>query len=455
MDEGSPIMGLIIFILILLLYLVLFGFSTAIQSINEYELSGKAIEGRKKAKRILKIINDPAKFINTIQIISILSSIIIGIVTLNTYANIFANFLFKATPNINQQFGYFISYTIFIIVIILMVLSLGIIIPKKIAARHPEGWAFGLVNLVSFLMAILTPINAVVNLISSLILKVFGVDFKEENDEVTEEEIMSMVNEGHEQGTILASEAEMITNIFELGDKEAQDIMTNRKNIIAVNGEWTLEETVKYILEENNSRFPIFIENIDNVIGILYFKDAMIYNEKKEYKNKQLKDIPEIIRKAYFIPETRNIDTIFKDMQSEKIHMKMVVDEYGQTAGLITMEDILEEIVGNIFDEYDEIENNIILQEDGTYILNGMTALEDIEDLLGIDYSGHDYDTLNGFLISHLDRIPGDDERPEIIVDGFIYKILGVENKMISQVNLILPEINNEDDELEQEKEEM
>lgn len=435
MDEGSPIIGLIIFILILLIYLVLFGFSTAIQTINEYELAQRVGEGRKKAKRILRIIDDPSKFVNTVQIISVLASIVTGIIIFKSFDELYIGILF-------------------ILVAIFLMLSIGIIIPKKIAARHPESWAFGLVNLVSFFMIILTPFNTIVNLLSSLVLKVFRIDFNEENDEVTEEEIMSMVNEGHEQGTILASEAEMITNIFELGDKEAQDIMTNRKNIVAVNGEWTLEETVKFILEENNSRFPIFIENIDNVIGIIYFKDAMIYNEKKEYKNKQVKNIPEIIRKAHFIPETRNIDTIFKDMQSEKIHMKMVVDEYGQTAGLITMEDILEEIVGNIFDEYDEIENNIILQEDGSYILSGMTALEDLEDQLGIDYEGNDYDTLNGFLISHLDRIPGDDERPEITVDGYTYKILGVENKMISQVRLILPEINNED-EIEQEKEEV
>jgi putative hemolysin len=145
-----------------------------------------------------------------------------------------------------------------------------------------------------------------------------------------------------------------------------------------------------------------------------------------------------MLRKATFVPETGRIDTIFKDMQSEKIHMKIVVDEYGQTAGLITMEDILEEIVGNIFDEYDEEENNIILNEDGSFLVNGRTLLEEIEEKLGIDYEDSDYDTLNGYLIAHIDRIPEEQERLEVNVDGVLYKILGTENKMISQVNIIL-----------------
>ena len=445
MDVDSPILGLILFILVILVYLIIFGFSTAIQSVSENVLNDRVEEGRKKAKSILKIIDNPSRFISTVHILTIFCAIIIGIVVLNNFLS-----LINLSGNV---FAELLLYLLFVIVAIIVLVSIGIIIPKKIAAKHSVSWSFGLVNSVRFLMMICTPVHLLVIFISTIVLKMFGIDYNEDVDEVTEEEIMSMVNEGHEQGTILASEAEMITNIFELGDKEAQDIMTNRKNIVAVNGEWILEETVKFILEENNSRFPIYIDNIDNVIGILYLRDAMIYNEKKEYKKKQVKDIPEIIRKAYFIPETRNIDTTFKDMQSEKIHMKMVVDEYGQTAGLLTMEDILEEIVGNIFDEYDEVENNIILEEDGTYLLNGMTTLEEIEDHLGIDFDDDDNDTLNGYLISKLDRIPGSDERPVIETGGYVYKIIGVANKMISQVRLIIPKEEPEVEKV-QEKEE-
>ncbi len=451
MDDGSPILGLLLIIVTLIIYMILFGFSSAIQSINEYDLTEKSYLGKKKAKSILKIIEDPGKFVNTVQIMSIVMLLVLGITALVTYAKIFTFFFYYVVKMGSSNLASLLGYLLTILILIIVLVSLGIVIPKKIASKHPEGWAYAMVYIVLFFMAISTPLHKLISFLSCIILKLFKVDFKDEDDEVTEEEIMSMVNEGHEQGTILASEAEMITNIFELGDKEAEDIMTNRKNIVAINGNWTLEETVKFIFEENNSRFPVYLDSIDNIIGILYFRDAVVFYDKEENRDKSVKDIVHIMRKAYFIPETRKIDIIFKDMQSEKIHMKIVIDEYGQTAGLITMEDILEEIVGNIFDEYDEIENNILFQEEGKYLLRGMTALEDIEDELGIDYRYHDYDTVNGLLISELGRIPTQEERPEIIVDGYTYKILGVENKMISQVLLTIPE----DKKIDYEKEEV
>ncbi len=249
---------------------------------------------------------------------------------------------------------------------------------------------------------------------------------------------MSMVNEGHEQGVLEAREAEMITNIFELNDKEAGDIMTHRKSLVALDGDMPLREAVDFILKQGlNSRYPIYRKDVDDIIGILHMKDALISVEHRKNASRKLGEIEGLLREAVFIPETRNINELFKEMQSEKIHMVIVVDEYGQTAGVVTMEDILEEIVGNILDEYDVDEEYIVSSDDGSYIMNGMTLLEDVEKVLDIEFEEEDYDsydTINGLLISKLDRIPQEGEQTEVSVLGYRFKILQVKNKIIQSI---------------------
>lgn len=267
-----------------------------------------------------------------------------------------------------------------------------------------------------------------------------GKLFKKKDENVIENEIVSMLNEGQEQGEILESEAEMITNIFDLDETNSSEIMTHRKNIIALDGGVSLKEAIDFILNQPYSRFPVYQENIDNVIGILHIKDAIKFYVHDENLNMQIKDIPGILQKAYFIPETSKINSTFANMQNNKTHMEIVVDEYGQTSGIICMEDILEEIVGNIFDEHDEVEIDITKVGENVYNVKGLTPLEDIEEELGITYEGDDFETLNGYLISKIDRIPDKDEGTEIEEDGVIYKILAVEDKTISQVQItILP----------------
>lgn len=260
---------------------------------------------------------------------------------------------------------------------------------------------------------------------------------KEEN--VTEEDIMSMVNEGQERGVLESSEAEMITNIFEFDDKEACDIMTHRKNIVALEGSMTVKEAAQFVLKESkNSRFPVYGEDLDDIIGTVHMRDVLIYAENEEAAHKPIAEVAGILRPACFIPETRNINSLFKEMQSQKIHMEIVIDEYGQTAGLVTMEDILEEIVGNILDEYD-IDEQFITRAENTWMMNGMTPLEDVQDELKLEFPEEDldnYDTLNGLLISKLDRIPKEGEQPEVRYLGYLFAITKVENKMIHTIRV-------------------
>ena len=270
--------------------------------------------------------------------------------------------------------------------------------------------------------------------------------FKSRNEAQVEEEIVSMLDEGQDQGLIKESEAEMISNIFDLDETSASEIMTHRKNISAVESTWTLEETMDFIIKERYSRFPVCQESIDNIIGILHIKDAITFYMNPANRDKQIKDIDGIMQKAHFIPETSKIDSVFKNMQSGKIHMEIVVDEYGQTAGLLAMEDILEEIVGNIFDEHDEVEYNIVKVSDNVYNVKGLTPLSEIEEELSIVYDDEDNDTLNGYLVSKLDRIPENDEGTEVVENNIKYKILSVKDKTIDLVRIEITETENKEE---------
>jgi putative hemolysin len=255
-------------------------------------------------------------------------------------------------------------------------------------------------------------------------------------EDITQEELVSMVNESHEQGVLAANEAEMINNIFEFDDKQASEIMTHRKAIDAIDMEMTLGDAMAFIVESTNSRFPVYKDDIDDIVGVLLIKDALSFYLKGTYNDTPISAVPGLLRKCSFIPETRKINTLFKNMQSQKIHMVIVVDEYGQTVGLITMEDILEEIVGNIEDEFDEEEVLIRRIPEG-FILDGLAPLEEVCEALGMEQPEEEFETINGLLIALLDRIPEEKEKPVVEYGGWQFRVILVDNKMIKTVKAV------------------
>lgn len=268
---------------------------------------------------------------------------------------------------------------------------------------------------------------------------------RENYEEQVEEEIKSMVTEGHEQGVILEDEAEMINNIFEFGDKEARDVMSPRQKIVGIDAALSLEEAMNLMLENGFSRYPLYQEDLDNIIGVLHLKDAMRYYMQD--KETQLSDIA---REPFFVHPTQNISKLFNDMQTSKIHMAIVVDEYGQTEGIVAMEDILEVIVGNILDEYDEEEHDIIrMGEDGCYLMRGLARLDEIADLLELEFPDEDIDTLNGFLLYELGRLPMEDEEINIVYQGYSFQPIDIHDKMIVQVKVTPIPSREETDETE------
>lgn len=267
--------------------------------------------------------------------------------------------------------------------------------------------------------------------------RIFGKGRWTAGEDLTEQEIMSMVNEGHENGVLQESEAEMINNIFTLDQKEAKDIMTHRKQIMALDGTCSLQEVLAEIRDMGYSRYPVYLDDVDNIIGIIHIKDILNQMLDQTNMEQQLTKINDLIRPASFIPETRNIDVLFKNMQSQKIHMVIVVDEYGQTSGLVTMEDILEEIVGNIFDEHDAEEEQIVEEADGSYVIDGMTDFDDVCELLEIKGEElEDFDTLSGFLISRINKIPVNGEHYQVSAYGYRFDVLLVEHRVIRTVRV-------------------
>ena len=261
--------------------------------------------------------------------------------------------------------------------------------------------------------------------------------FMKENadDEDVAEEVISILGDNPGGRALIDSEAEMIRNIFKFKDKDAKEVMTHRKHIVALDGDQTLDEALRFIVHEGNSRFPVYDGDIDNIIGIIHLRDAMKCYFDRNLCGKTLKELPQAVRKAHFVPETRAIDRLFHQMKAAKIHMVIVVDEYGQTSGLIAMEDILEEIVGEILDEYDKDEKNIIRISDGVYIVNGMTGLDELGELLSISFT-EEYETLNGFLIDCLDHIPSNEETCNVDYQGYLFRVLHVEDKIIQKVRI-------------------
>ena len=440
MEDDGPTAGIIIFIFFILTDIFFYGFGSAIHCLNSKELDKTAgeEEGRSKKKRRLKaLIDDPAGYVNTVQLVVTLINIGMGGFYLRIWQRSFRRLLeeYMGSEVPGMEAAGILSFVLSTGVLVYILLAFGVLLPKKIAARYPEKWAYVCIDPVYYVMKVLSPLTGLVTVTVNGLLRLFGIREDDGAGDVTEAEIISMVNEGHEQGVLQAAEAEMITNIFAFGDKEAQDIMTHRNSVVAVEGGMSLKEAVAFMLEANNSRFPVYQENIDQIIGIIHLRDAMRIHAAGSMQDRPVRDIPGLLREPVFIPETKNIDALFQMMQSSKTQMVIVVDEYGQTAGLLAMEDILEEIVGNILDEYDEDEKHIeATANEDEYIIEGKTPLEELEERFHITFDEEEFETLNGFLIAKLDKIPEEDEEFEVDVDGYRFRILTVENKMIQSV---------------------
>ena len=427
MEDGSsmPLWGLLILLLLLWLNGIFYGFAAAVRNISESDTQKRADEGDENAKKLLALIDKPAQFVNAIPLIVMASGICFGTFLVPWVVDVFHPYI-KHTP----------ALVLVLAVGVILLAGLGILTFRRVGTYHPETYAYRYLKLVNFWVMVLSPVTVFITWIARLAAIPFGVEIDRKEAAVTEEEIISIVDEAHEQGVIEENEAEMIQNIISFNETEAHDIMTHRKNVVAFDEEVLLKNMIDTMLEEGNSRYPVYEENIDNIKGIVHYKDALKFMTQNPWaKFKPLKELPGIIREAALIPETRGIGDLFHTMQAKKIHMAVVVDEYGQTAGIVTMEDILEEIVGDILDEYDEDEITIRAQKDNSLIIDGLAYLEDVAEELDVDFGDVEFETLNGYLTSILGHIPTKkDIDTTIKANGYCFTILSIGNKTIGKV---------------------
>ncbi|MCM1254353.1 MAG: hemolysin family protein [Clostridium sp.] len=454
MEDGVRGTGsVLIFFILLFLEMILYGFNAAMQSRKEQEPEEAEKEASKRTARLQYIADNPSKYSNALQfgIISVNMLLGIHLCRLDIWCGhlmYLAALYYMDGLQIWQMRCLAVLIVVVVTVCLLyIVFTFGMLIPRKAAARYPDAWIRVFITPVYYFVRIALPFTTFVSISAKSILQFFGIKGLDETTDVTEEEIISMINVGHEQGVLLAGEAEMITNIFEYGDKEAKDIMINRNNMIAIDCNITLQEAAAFILEEHNSRFPVYDGTIDHIVGILHLKDVMRMQMNEKMLNKPIGKVKGLLREPLFITETRKLDDLLKTMQNEKIQMAIVIDEYGQTAGLLALEDILEEIVGNIQDEYDEEESYIKENGQDEYIIDGMMPLDELGEQLGITFEEENFDTVNGFVISRLEHIPEEGEEFEFWFQGYRFQILEAKDRMIQSVLAVkmpMPEAEEE-----------
>ena len=391
-------------------------------------------EQDKKAEIVLELLKHENWYINTAQIVRTTINLVIGAIysaQLVIYAKLAGDYFGKITTTLGFEYVFLVLFTI---LLILTVMLFGLVMPGRLAGKSPELTAYKTINSMIFFIKIGKPFIVIINGAMKIVLAMLQIKPEELEDNVTEEEIISIVNEGSRQGVLEENEVEMISNIIEFAEKEARDVMTHRKKVVSINCKMSIEEALKFMLEEQYSRFPLYENRKDNVIGILHLKDVTQYYVEGKNLDVALKTLA---REPYFVPDTQDLDVLFENMQSKKIHMAIVVDEYGQMAGIVAMEDIIEEIVGNIFDEYDIDERTIIKQGNGRYIIKGLATIDDIEDELGIEVEPKEFETLNGFLVYLLGHLPANKEKAVLFYKGYRFHILDANNNMIRTVKVV------------------
>ena len=399
-------------------------------SLNDAKIEKQAKEGNKKAKQIEKMLKTPSKFLATIQIGITLAGFLSSAFASDTFAEMLAPNLYQLMPFISLPAWKNISIIAITIILSFFTLIFGELVPKRLAMKHYEKIAFATIGVIRAISIVTSPFVKLLTVCTNGISKIFGVGESEE-ESVTEEEIKMMVSQGQEKGTIKQEEQELINNVFELNDITVSEIMRHRKDIFAVDINISTEELLEELSQEEYrySRIPVYDETIDEIKGILYVKDVLKNINKKTFKVKN------VVKEAYFVSQNRLINEVFRELQKNKKQIAIILDEYGGTAGLITMEDILEELVGDIYDEYDEEEKEFEKIDDNTYILSGSLPIYDVNKLLDADIPEGDYDTISGYLQDKLGRIPEDDEEPPIIdTEKVTYKIEEYEDRRIIKI---------------------
>jgi len=406
----------------------------AIISLNDNKIKKLAEDGHKKAAKILRLTSNSSGFLATIQVGVTLAGFLSSASASQSFSNLLADALKKVFVNAGDGVLNTVSTVIITIILSYFSLVFGELVPKQIGMKKSEQISFAIVNILIGVGKVCSPFVKFLSASTNIVVRLFGINPDDHERTVTEEEILMMVDVGGEKGVIEKSEREMIENIFEFGDTTASEVMTHRTEMFAIECNESLEKVVELSIEEGYSRIPIYEDDFDTILGIVYVKDLLKYVKDGLPDEIKIKDL---IRPTYYIPECKKLSELFTEMSEKKISMAIVVDEYGGTSGLITMEDVLESIVGSIQDEFDDEEEEISIVSDNCFTVDGTTSIDEISDLLGVEFPEGDYDTIAGYIVSKLGKIPTQDEHPAITYENITFTVEQVEDRRISKILVV------------------
>jgi putative hemolysin len=438
-SEPDSILLQLFLIFVLVLINAFFAASEmAVISLNKTKMNYMANDGNKKAKLLVKLLEEPSKFLATIQVgitmagflASASAAVSISEHVAKTISSLGIPFITSASDEI--------SLVLVTIILSFITLVLGELLPKRVAMQNAEGIAMFAVKPIIFVSKVALPFIKVLTVSTNFFARILNIKSEKTDEEVTEEEIRMMIDVGEENGVLNETEKEMIDGIFEFDNTLAKEIMTPRTNVFSININTPIEELIDVVLEEQYSRIPVYEDETDNIIGILFMKDIFTVLRKSETENI---DIRELLRPVHFVPETKNIDILFRELQKSKNHMAILIDEYGGFSGIVTIEDLIEEVMGNIFDEYDEdYESSEYIQkiDSTTYIANGMVSIDEINETLDVELPSEHYDTIGGLVIDLLGSIPKENEENIVEYENIIFKVEKVNEKRIELVKICL-----------------
>lgn len=403
----------------------------AMVSVNKNKIKRMAEDGKKSAILVQNFLEEPTKFLSTIQVAI-------------TLAGFFSSA--SAAAGLSDPFGLWLKgndvpyagqIALISVTLILSFFTLvfGELVPKRIALQKPEAISMFCVKPVQAVSKIASPFIKLLTFTTNLVTKPFGINEGNTEEMLSREELKSLVNEGQAHGVLNKKEREMINSIMEFVDKTAKEIMTPRINVFGIDIAEPREEYMEALMDAKFTRIPVYEEDIDNIIGILFIKDFLKETVKRGVDKV---DIQSILRKPYLVPESKNINDLFRELQQSKKQIAVLIDEYGGFSGIVTMEDLVEEVMGDIEDEYDPISYKIKKLEDSTYMIDGLISIDELNNKLDLNLSSENYDTISGFLIDHLGSIPSEKDDRTIEIDNLVFKLESVKHKRIDKVKLYI-----------------
>lgn len=436
MDETpgtTNVISQLLFLLILTIANAFFaGAEMATVSVNKNKIKMLAENGNKNAQLLQELLKEPTKFLSTIQVAITLS----GFLASASAATSFSAPLDILMTKLGISYGETIAIIIVTVVLSFFTLVFGELVPKRIALQKAEAISLFTVKPVLFISRLTSPFIKLLSFSTGLVLQVLGMKAENLEENISKEEIKSMVEAGQANGVFNETEKEMINSIFEFDDILASEIMIPRTDVYSIDIDASIGEYLDELLETKHSRIPVFEGDIDNIIGVLYIKDLILEARNKGFENV---DIRSILRKPYLVPESKNIDTLFKEMQKSKKYIAILIDEYGGFSGIVTMEDLVEEVMGNIDDEYDDNEPKLEKIDNHIYLVDGLYPVDELIDILNIDIVSKNHNTISGYLIDTLGEIPDNSYLDkEIKINNTIFKIKSIKENRIDKIELIL-----------------